>query len=97
MFQGARYAFDAELLGVHLLDDAGDALFDDGNGFVPGLEGLGGVAGVEGARVRLLGGGSALGLCESALKVRQPSFEVCFAHRLRLTSRQALPHQAQQR
>jgi hypothetical protein len=74
------------LSGVHLLDNAGDAFFDDGNGFIPGLEGLGGVAGVEGARVGLLGGGSSLGLLEAPLKICESLLEVCFAHRTRLPS-----------
>ena len=72
------------LLGVELGFDAGDALVDDGDGFDPGFEDFGGVAGVEGARMRQLGGIVALGFFESLFEVGEALFEILLAHGLRV-------------
>jgi hypothetical protein len=56
--------------------DAGDALFKDGDGFAPGFEGLGGVACVEGAGVRLFGGVAAFGFFEAGFKVGEALGEI---------------------
>jgi hypothetical protein len=55
--------------GVELVLDAGDAFFEYGDGLAPGLEGLGGVAGVEGAGMRLFGREAAFGFFEAGFKV----------------------------
>ena len=67
-------------LGVN----AGDALVNDCDRFRPGFEDFGGVTGIEGARMRLFGGISALGFFEFLLEVGEALVEVLFAHGLRL-------------
>ena len=72
------------LLGVKLRFDAGDALVDDGNRFHPGFEDFGGVACVEGARMRQFGGIIAFRFFESLLKVGEALFEIFLAHWLKV-------------
>ena len=77
--------FRIELLfGVELGFDAGDPLVDDCDRFHPGFEDFGGVACVEGARMRQFGGIVALGFFESLLKVGEALLEIFLAHVLRV-------------
>ena len=70
--------------GVELGFDAGDALVDDCDRFHPGFKDFGGIACVEGARMRQFGGIVALRFFESLLKVGEALFEIFLAHCLKV-------------
>ena len=84
MLQDSTTECAARSVGLELTFDAGNALVDDGDGFGPGFEGVGGVADVEGAGMGLFGGVFAPGFFESLFEVGEPLAEVFFAHSFRL-------------
>lgn len=65
---------------TELVLDTGDPLIDHGDGFNPGLEGLGGITSVEVARMRFFSGVLPFRFFQSPLEVRKPLFEVVFVH-----------------